>query len=136
MGTNYYWRHNICTCCGRYAEWHICKSLISFQGHFGEETWNEAKLSYDSGPALAASWQQWKGLIRSDGEVWDEYGRQHAIETFIADVEATTPVARRRQYQWCADHTRHIGVGHLDKVGEHGEWLDADGFSFHGGEFS
>jgi hypothetical protein len=33
VGTNYYWRHNICFCCNRSDEWHICKSLISFEGH-------------------------------------------------------------------------------------------------------
>lgn len=136
MGTNYYWRHNICTCCGRYDEWHICKSLISFEGHFGEPVWDEADLRFNSAPPLVTSWEEWKGLIRKDGEVWDEYGVQHDVEEFIPRVEATDPAARRRQYDWCAAHPERLGDIRVGPVGERSYWLDADGFSFYGGEFS
>jgi hypothetical protein len=49
VGTNYYWRHNICFCCNRSDEWHICKSLISFEGHFSEGEWDDAAKAWPDG---------------------------------------------------------------------------------------
>ena len=133
MGTNYYWRHSICTCCQRYDEWHICKSLASFRAHFGEEQWNAETLRYDLPPALVSSWAGWKELLRKDGQVWDEYGDQHDVDRFISDVEAVPTEARRRQYDWVAANRPSSHVG---QVTQYGDWLDPDGYSFYGGEFS
>lgn len=136
MGTNYHWRHNICDHCGRYDDWHICRSTTSFRGHFADEwPWNEAKRKFDPPKVLVASWAVWKMLLRHDGEVWDEYGVQRDVEEFIADVEKVKPEQRRRQYDWVRDHP--IGLDRpLDQVVPGGTWLDEDGFSFYGGEFS
>jgi hypothetical protein len=136
MGTNYYWRHNICSDCGRYDELHICKSLISFQGHFAEAEWDNVAKLYAPPALIVASWAGWKDLIRDGGEVWDEYGHRQVPEDFIARVEATDPVSRRRQYDWCVGHPEDVPPRRIDRVGPRGEWLDADGFSFYGGDFS
>lgn len=136
MGTNYYWRHNICSCCGRYDELHICKSLVSFEGHFAEAERDETSGKYAPPAALIVSWSQWRNKLRDGGEVWDEYGLRHDTAEFIAFVEATDPVARRRQYEWCVNHPHIVPPRRIDRIGPCGEWLDADGFSFYGGEFS
>lgn len=136
MGTNYFWRHNICTCCNRYDQMHICKSLVSFEGHFSKPDWDVANSRPIPALPLVTSWAEWKGVIRAGGEVWDEYGVRHDVEEFIARVEATDPAVRRRQYEWCVEHPDRVPVRDIDRVGERGEWLDADGFSFYGGEFS
>lgn len=137
MGTNYFWRHNLCDCCGRYDEWHICKSMTSFQAYFACPEWNETARQYDPEMPLVVSWAKWKVLLRSGGQVWDEYACQHDVEEFISDVEAVSPERRRRQYDWVREHPIGYGRANLiDKVVPGGEWLDADGFSFYGGEFS
>lgn len=136
MGTNYYWRHNICSCCGRYDSMHICKSLVSFQGYFDEAEWDDERREFKPAPPLIVSWQQWKAKLRAgEGEVWDEYGDRLDTEQFIADVEATDADNRRRQYDWVV---RNDGLGYHREFGvvPRGEWLDPDGFSFYGGEFS
>jgi hypothetical protein len=122
MGANYYHRTNRCDCCGRFDERHICKSGTSFQGY--RPDW-----ANDSTP-LIVSWEEWKTALRADGEVWDEYGQRHDVEQFIADVEATEPERRRRQYDWMVQHARDYGLS-MDR-----DWLDPDGFSFTLSEFT
>ena len=36
MGTNYYWRYNLCTGCGRDDEAHVCKSGHTWQAYRNE----------------------------------------------------------------------------------------------------
>ena len=136
MSTNYFWRHNICDCCGRYDELHICKSMVSFQGRFHEAEWDETTSQYAPPAVLVASWADWKRLISGDGQIWDEYGTQRQVAEFIASVEATDPAARRRQYEWCAGHPETVDRADIGRIGPRGNWLDAEGFSFYGGEFS
>jgi hypothetical protein len=135
VGTNYYWRHNICFCCNRSDEWHICKSLISFEGHFSEGEWDDAAKAWPDIPVIT-SWRDWVTKLTSGGEIWDEYSVQHDTEEFIARVEATDRAARRRQYDWCMNHPDRLGGIRVGSVGPRSYWLDADGFSFYGGEFS
>lgn len=135
MSTNYYWRHNICSCCDRYDEWHIGKNLTSFEGRFGEPDWDDKTRTFLNPPPVVASWRQWRDLIRSGGQVWNEYGERIDTEVFIADVESTGEANRRRQYDWVANHTAPYWDRKLGVV-PRGEWLDEDGFSFYGGEFS
>ena len=118
MGTNYYAIApecpNPCAHCEQEAEWHICKSLISFEAH-EVSPWGAIE-----------SWADWKRVItRYHLTVRDEYGRDHDRSDFIRSVEATEPEARRRQHQWLIDHNYP-----LDR-----DYLDADGFSFHRGDF-
>ena len=118
MGTNYYAIEPPCDApcqhCDQQSEWHICKSLVSFEAH-DVSPWGRIE-----------SWGDWKRVItQHELTVRDEYGVEHAATEFIASVEATDPTARRRQYQWLVDHQYP-----LDR-----DWLDADGYSFHRGEF-
>lgn len=72
------------------------------------------------------SWARWKACLRVTGIVVDEYGTQHDVEDFIAEVERTTPENRRRQFDMV--------------VAEGGErdsdWICPDGFSFTWNDFS
>lgn len=136
MGTNYYWRHNICSCCARYDELHICKSFGTFRGHFSESEWDDKRRQFVY-PPLIVSWAAWAEKLRSGGEVWDEYGRRHDTEEFIATAESVPAKRRRQHYDYCAEHHPPGAIGYREKaVAPDGEWLDADGYSFYGGEFS
>lgn len=121
MGTNYYHRFNHCDCCGRYDERHIGKNLTMFQGYRPDPYFPEEF----TGPEITA-WAQWKEVLRTEGEIWDEHGRQWDIDEFIAQVERTEKSTRRRQYDSIVDHY----------VDHRMDWIDADGFSFHEGEFT
>lgn len=129
MGTNYYWNSEPCDHCGRSDEQvHICKSLNSFRGHF---LWNDEADAYT--PWLV-SWEQWKDYLRNHtGRLVDEYGGRHDVEDFIGRVEAVPMEARRRQFDWVLTHRRGQAS---ETPSPSGDWLDADGFSFYGGEFS
>jgi hypothetical protein len=127
MGTNYYWRTEPCEHCGRSDEvLHICKSLNKFRGHF---TWPD-----DGGDAepWVVSWQDWKAELRGGaGRIFDEYGAEHDVEEFIRCVELVPMESRRRQFDWMVENR-----GTAAEVAPGCDWLDADGFSFIGGEFS
>lgn len=128
MGTNYYHRTNICGCCDRYDEAHICKSMTSFEGPV---RWLDEP---PYGPVVElGSWQAWRERILAGGEVWDEYGGQIEPETFVARVERTSLDDRRRQHEWMLKNAPN-GVSDGPEEGK--SWLDADGFSFYGGTFS
>jgi hypothetical protein len=133
MGTNYYHRTNICSCCGRYDEHHICKSMATFDTI---KEWME-EPPYGQ-RILVGTWAEWKSQLRAGGEIWDEYGHQHDVETFIAEVETTPIEARRRHVDWFlnghAPTYMHWRV--TDEPTVDAEWLDADGFSFSGQGFS
>lgn len=128
MGTNYYHRTNICDCCGRYDEQHICKSLVSFEAPVA---WQDPQP--DGFVVTIKSWADWKARLLDGGEVWDEYGERIPTDEFIARVEATDPERRRWQYDWMAEHLpERVSVQPAEGM----DWLDADGFSFYGGAFS
>lgn len=128
MGTNYYHRTNICRACDRYDETHICKSLTSFEGPV---------RSQDEPPygwvVEVGSWREWRDRILADGEVWDEYGDQIPVETFVERVEATPLDLRGSQHKWMVTNE----PSRVSDGPEEGKsWLDPDGFSFYGGAFS
>jgi hypothetical protein len=127
LGTNYYHHANICECCGRYDEHHICKSLINFAAILEwDETTGDEKI-------VCASWQEWKKRLLEGGEIWDEYRKQHDIPEFIAKVESMQKDARRRQYDWERDAGFQVAAGPNTN---HQSWLDEDGFTFTAREFS
>lgn len=123
MGTNYYHRSNICTCCGRYDERHICKSMLSFQGY-------KRPVGEDASFTEVLSWADWKQELLAGGEIWSEYGYQVDTDQFIRDVESRAVQDRRRQYDWVQENGNRYGERFRDRY-----WLDADGFSFYDGEF-
>lgn len=111
MGTNYYvdWAPPGSSTVS--IQLHICKSLDKFQGD------------------MFGSWRQWKEWLTYQGErltIVDEYSENHDLEEFIRDVEAVPMEARRRQTKWVMEHPEY---------GTDRDWWDADGYSFHRGEF-
>lgn len=127
MGTNYYVRSNACHCCGRYDEHHIGKSLTMFEARGRWEVDGEWTVE-------VGSWADWRNFLRTNVvEIRDEYGEQHEVEDFIADVE-NVPVERRSpQYEWMVAN-QPSSVSPRPAPGM--DWLDADGFSFSAREFS
>ena len=119
MGTNYYAAEAACPApCAHCSpqSLHIGKSLVMFQGH--EHTpWGSIR-----------SWQDWKRALLTTPRptITDEYGCTHTAEAFIADVEATAPESRRRQYEWIVQHYGSAGS----------DWLDGDQFSFTASDFT
>ena len=93
--------------------------------------WNDEADAYT--PWLV-SWEQWKDYLRNHtGRIVDEYGGRHDVEDFIGRVEAVPMEARRRQFDWVLTHRRGQAS---ETPSPSGDWLDADGLSFYGGEFS
>lgn len=79
------------------------------------------------------SWAEWKNLLRQDGEIWDEYGKEWDVEEFIAKVDDTNPDHRATQYermcQYCPSDVSTLPTP--EKT-----WLDPDGFTFSARPFS
>lgn len=139
MSTNYYWYEPPCAgpCihCPGPTVLHIGNSTggtgWSFQGHFRGQNPLDVELT---------SWQEWKAFLlrwddAEDAVILDENHRQASVAEFIAMVEAVTRENRRRQYDWLNARRDQYG-DQLGKVEPYCDWLDADGFSFHGGDFS
>lgn len=132
MSTNYYWRRNICTCCDRYDELHV--------GHFAGGGWSfqgyiPQPFGDESHPLLT-SWVLWKAELRKPGQLWSEHGYERPVEGFIEDIDAVPTKSRRRQYDWLKAHPESVDQSRLDRIEAGCDWLDEDGYSFHGGDFT
>lgn len=133
MGTNYYLHAPACSTCGRGDEpLHICKNLTMFQGHF---TWDD---DGDWHPWLT-SWVDWRRHLRTaelaGATIRDEYGHTFTAQAFTHSVGRTLTEDRRRQFDAVAAHPMS-GLKVVEHPEPGGVWLDADGFSFTGGEFT
>lgn len=77
-------------------------------------------------------WAAWKEFLRDNSErivLEDETDREWGVEQFIEYVEtSSTPESRSTHYWWVTTH--------YPTRGHDRDWLDEDGFSFYGGEFS
>ncbi len=113
MGTNYYHRKDdVCPTCGREDEdVHIGKSSGGWTFSF-------------HGTDDIRSWEQWRAAL-AYGRIEDEYGRALTLPEFEELVAAKLG-----------------GLRHYDEMEREypnsmwGEWLDPEGHSFSGGEFS
>lgn len=135
MSTNYYHRTNICDCCGRYDETHICKSRVSFEAVLDIALDDDYLANM---VVVVGSWQEWKARLRAGGEVWDESEERVPTEQFIRDVEATDAPLRRWQYDWVRDHQSQSPIQIIISQNPRPDayWLDPDGFTFSGRPFS
>lgn len=133
MGTNYYWESEPCGCCGHSSQrLHVCKSLVMFRGHFRKPDWDDDRSTPD---VQLPSWVEWRRfLLNTPGRIVDEYGDVHDRHRFIERVEATGRDARRRQCDWVRFNSPSGQVVDVPASGL--DWLDGDGFSFYGDEFS
>lgn len=125
MGTNYYLHMNQCKCCNRYDEVHIGKSWRMFRGYRIDPNFPAERVG-PVGPV--ESWQDWKRVLKTtpDAQVFDEYGCEHHVDDFIADVESVPQDRRGSQMRWLVDHNYPLGF----------DWVDDEGYDFHEGEFS
>ncbi len=111
MGTNYYYRSNLCDCCNRYDEKHIGRSSCGWQFFFRAH-------------GGISSYAEWKREFACAGMIFDEYGSEMSRENFITMIE-----------------TKQAGLNHYEECGRDGycmdgEWKDEEGYSFSEREFS
>jgi hypothetical protein len=134
MGTNYYYRTDICKCCNRYTERHIGKKSYGWEFSF------RGYQEYDG--VTLKSWIDWKNYFQANyGKVFNEYGDEITIDKFIEIVEKSRdlyipfsapeePIKESIKPQNHFDYCQEKGyISHLD-------WKDDAGWSFYNGEFS
>jgi hypothetical protein len=124
MGTNYYWRHNICPHCGRYDEIHIGKSSMGWQFILHGYRDNPVKISTQE--TFILSWSEWK-LLLNEGRIFNEYGKEVSLEYLIDNVEAPERKTMTNHYDYCQEHHE----GHLKEM-----WKDSEGYCLCDSEFS
>lgn len=115
MGTNYYHRRDVCPTCGKPDEIvHIGKASAgwTFSFHGTEEI---------------RSWQEWREVLRSGGEIRDEYGD-------VVSLERMEALVADRQHN-DLNHTTYCQREHPDHA-RADCWLDPEGHSFQRNEFS
>lgn len=136
MGTNYYWDFQACDRCGLSVDpVHICKNLSTWDSKI---EWDEESGCYLPTITGVEHWRIWM-QVTSAGGVVTEYGEHISTDEFWARVAEVPMEARRRSYDWCFtpealryDRTPRVSdVPAKDKY-----WLDHEGFTFYGGEFS
>lgn len=116
MGTNYYHRADICSCCQRFTQRHIGKSSCG---------WSFSFHAIDEDNLKIFSWQQWKNALRT-GKIFNEYNDEITLEAFIDIVENRGPDL--------LNHTTYCADNHLEDAIRNCS-LDAEGQSFNKGEF-
>jgi len=120
MGTNYYHRTNVCSCCGRYDEHHIGKSSGGWTFGFH----GEREKDPDINPlGVVVSFAEWKDRLK-EGKIFNEYGEEVSLEDFLQLVES--------KRNGNINHTEYCRINHPEERC----WLDDDGNSFSEGEFS
>lgn len=112
MGTNYYWRKNICESCKRYEEIHIGKSSFGWTFSF-------------HGTDEIRSYKDWIKKLESEGEIYDEYDEKICLDEFKYLVQARTKAKLNHTIQCEKDY----------RFSSFNTWLDEDGHSFSSGEF-
>ncbi|MEK6281897.1 MAG: hypothetical protein AABN95_16205 [Acidobacteriota bacterium] len=118
MGTNYYTVTNVCEHCKRHDhDKHIGKSsagwTFSFRGY--REDYDVSKIE---------TFEQWK-LELAHARIFDEYGKEITLTQFIALVD----MKKGERF----NHTTYCNTEHPDIDYN---WLDPEGHSFTGREFS
>lgn len=142
MGTNFYYRTNICTCCDRYDEAHVGKNSGGWSFAFrayphdlfntDHPDWGYDPQSPFGFPILSrADWR--KAFTDTASELWDEYG--HRVEgdpsIWLASLERPDVNQVRKEQKmtsipyWAGSYSPGAQ-----------SWRDAEGFRFDAGEFS
>jgi hypothetical protein len=123
MGTNYYHHYDICGECGRSESRHIGKLswgwTFAFRGYPGDD--------YTGQPEIR-SLADWEQLLRSGGEIRDEYGDAMTVDEFLSMVRKKATSSNNQTLYIRAD-TRWSEL-------RESCWLDPEGHSFSSNEFS
>ncbi len=142
MGTNFYYRTNICGHCDRHKEIHVGKSSggwsFGFRGYphelFDAEhpEWGHDTESPFGFPVLSRNdWQ--KAFTGSTGELWDGYGRRVEDDPVVWLNQREAPdAAQVRKEAEMTSIAWWVGAYSLGAQ----SWRDAEGFRFDVGEFS
>jgi hypothetical protein len=129
MGTNFYHRtrSGFLGLFGATEEKHIGKRSggrqFSFRGYVERRDMGMSKT------VVIGSWQDWKRVLKR-GKIFDEYGKEHSYDYFVAMVEQTKKPGMLSHYDETQKHYRHH---YNDFDGEN--WKDAEGYSFSATEF-
>lgn len=144
MSTNYYVQYNECLYCQQRPEsLHIGKAVgdgygpiwSSFEGHF---------TTSEDGTQLRwlTSWKEWHiylyevVITKAEAVIIDEYGLTVSLNQFVMLVEVTKKEQREKQFRAAQRNRRYLQLSDASRVLPNRDWLDEDGFSFYGGEFS
>ena len=144
MGTNYYIRYNICSCCNRYDEMHIGKSSAGWQFSFHAVEDRDILLSsFDPKEVLLednftyvniSSFQEWKSFIEryvvkyKSAKIYNEYDELQDVEEFFDLVEHKRGETRNHAEYMKTEYKYQSQVGQ--------NYIDSEGYSFSKGEFS
>lgn len=131
MGTNYYFRYNICDCCDRYDQLHIGKSSYGwkFLFHAVDEYIDprtldpkEALLDNDDTRIVISSFQHWKKFIE---KFVSEFKTAKIYDEYNCDIEPDEFFKMLNNKQGKSHYTE-------TKSG----FIDSEGYDFVDGEFS
>lgn len=140
MGTNYYIRYNICSCCNRSDEVHIGKSSMGWQFTFHSVDDYDIKMSsFDAKNMLAEddshliikNFQDWRKFIekyvieQGTAKIYNEYGEEESAQEFFSLVESKRDGKNHAEY-----------INNDYTYMDHGDYVDEEGYSFSPGEFS
>lgn len=115
MGTNYYWRENPCSECGRGDEIHIGKSIAGWEFSF-------------HGTDEIQSWKDWYERLATGGKIFDEYESEIGLNDFRKVVDDRShPRGLQNHTDYCAKYHPFC----YETL-----WKDDEGYSFNPGEFS
>ncbi|WP_433731062.1 hypothetical protein ACQP2Y_21720 [Actinoplanes sp. CA-051413] len=141
MGTNFFYRTNVCGHCDRYQEVHVGKRSagwsFGFRGYphtlFDVEhpEWGYDTESPFGFPVLSrADWR--KVFADTPGELWDEYGRRVDEPAVWLDQHEAPDDAQIRKEEGMTSIAWWVD-GYSPGARS---WRDAEGFRFDVGEFS
>lgn len=135
MGTNYYFRYNLCKCCDRYDELHIGKSSGGWQFLF--HCIDEDIDLHNIDPKSILLDISETHVVIDSYEVWKKFINKFVLEYGIAKIfdEYDREVTPAELYDKI-DSKRKL-LSHYHNVKEDRQcFLDPDGHSFIRGEFS
>lgn len=136
MGTNFYYRIDVCQPCGRYTEVHVGKQSAGWS--FGFRAYQHRLMNADHPewgfdpqsplgfPIVSrADWR--KAFTERAGELWDEYGRRASDPLiWLGNLLAPDPAQRHKEDQMTSYPSWMDGSA----------WRDPEGFRFDLREFS
>lgn len=105
MGTNYYFRYNICSHCGRYDSLHIGKNSYGWQFTFQAlDEFFDAPFLDGKVTLQVNSFLEWKEIIEryvvkeKTAKIYNEYGDVISVQDFYDIIEKSKGEKNHRDY--------------------------------------